>query len=131
MRKLVVLFVFVTALLVPTRADAATVTFGVSLATWLPGTCAVDVPQGADGIDVLDAAQDEGCILSYETVDTSFGPYLKCVNGICDSVATYWCLYYDGEPAHVGLTGFDAGTNDELVVSYQQFLAPTSPVGCF
>ncbi len=129
----------------PGRAEAdVTVRFGVSVGHYAPGACLVSVPQGTDGLGVLDAAVAAGCIAGYE-MD---GSWLRCVSVVdeaplCSDVhqdptccAThYWAVYEDvGAVAPHALSGFSAGNggharlygkvevgHTELVLSYESW----------
>lgn len=102
----------------PARAANVTVRFGVSAGAYAPGTCFLSVPQGTNGLGVLDAAIDEGCIQEYE-MD---GEWLRCVKAaltpVCSDVhenplccgTLYWAIYEDlGAFSPHALSGFSAG----------------------
>jgi hypothetical protein len=127
----------------PAQAANVIVRFGLSAGHYAPGACLLSVPQGANGLGVLDAAIAAGCILDYE-MD---GEWLQCVTvavePVCSNVdddplccAThYWAIYEDlGAVAPHGLSGFSAGNtthmrlmgqvgveHEELVLSYESW----------
>lgn len=110
----------------PAQAANVTVEFGLAAGTHAPtgALCPVSVPAGADGVAVLDAAVEEGCIVSYDTVtDPTFGAYVTCIDEVCQAPAeamtiTYWKLFIDGAAATQGVSFYEAGAGDELVFSY-------------
>lgn len=83
--------------------------------------CGVSVAANSDGIAVLEAAKNTGCIDSYEITATSFGPYVSCIDGICDSAATYWRMTVDGQYSLVGVADFKATAGKVLGFSYTQW----------
>ena len=124
--KLFVVAAIAASVAVPAHAAPVSVGFGLAAGTHLPtgAACQLSVPQGADGIVVLNAAVDAGCIVSYEKVeDPTFGAFITCINEICQAPAeamsiTYWRLFIDGSPAAVGISSYEAAAGDELVFSY-------------
>jgi hypothetical protein len=90
-----------------------------------PGTgeCSVQVPSGADGGAVLDAAVDKGCIAGWDyqefdgarfvtSIDRLRAPGLTCLAfaaGVCD----WWQFHVNGEPAGYGIDGYEASDGDE------------------
>lgn len=128
----------------PAHADAVEVRFGVSAGHYLPATyCIVEVPQGATGTDVLDAAVDAYCIEGYQ-MD---GSWLECVTiaaePICSQVhedplccgTHYWAIYEDlgafsphalsgfsaGNPTHARLMGEVDVEHTELLLSFESW----------
>lgn len=120
----------------PASAADVAVHFQVSVGTAAPpavpiSECSVSVPAGADGVAVLDAAEREGCIDSYQgSNDPQFGFFLECVNGICGTPATYWAFYENNTLSNTGLSFYEAQSGDEVEVSYQTWLPCLTPVGC-
>lgn len=120
----------------PASAADVAVHFQVSVGTAAPpavpiSECSVSVPAGADGVAVLDAAEREGCIDSYEgSNDPQFGFFLECVNGLCETPVTYWAFYENNDLASYGLGSFTAEAGDEVEVSYQTWLPCLTPAGC-
>jgi hypothetical protein len=110
MRRLAVLLVPAAALTAAPAAHAATTTvhFSVQLAAAVPvAGCDVSVPEGSNGIAVLDAAVASQCISSYQKVDTQFGPKVTCINDVCEAPdatlnVVYWAIYVDSGYAQVG-----------------------------
>ena len=112
----------------PVEASTVNVKFGVSAGYWAPtaAACTVQVPSGADGVAVLGAAVAKGCIVSYQVTSTAYGPYLKCVNEICDvadGLVTFWAVFDSSPfPAPYGVGGFRADEGDELTVAYTNWV---------
>ena len=116
---------------VPAQAADVTVNFGLSAGTYLPtgALCPVSVPAGSDGVAVLDAAVDAGCIVSYQTESFGFGDFVSCINEICGlfqetpaaSVGTYWGFYVDGEAALYGVNDYVSANGSEVVFTYEPF----------
>ena len=152
---LAILAVFSMTTAFPARAANVTVRFGISAWHYKPGACLVSVAQGANGLDVLDAAIAKGCIQDYE-MD---GEWLQCVTiaagqPVCSDVdddplccgTLYWAIYEDlGAVSPHALSGFSAGTithdvrlmgvvdvgHTELVLSYESWgKCLTFPVLC-
>src|SRR5688572_22547505 len=100
------LLAFLTALAVasPARAADVEVAFGLAAGAYAPtgALCSVGVPAGADGVAVLDAAVEAGCILSYQAeTHPQFGAFVTCINEVCGAPAealgiTYWKFFVDG-----------------------------------
>lgn len=90
----------------------------------VPGTgeCTVEVAEGADGGDVLDAAVDEGCIAGWDydefggdrfvtSIDRLRAPGLSCLAysaGLCD----WWEYHVNGETASYGIDEYSAEDGD-------------------
>ena len=133
MRKLVLSAVAVLATLsfVPAQAADVSVAFGLSAGTYAPAAvCSLSVPPGADGVDVLDAARDAGCIESYETQDfPEFGAFVSCINRVCAqfvptpaaSAGTYWAFYVDGVASQTGVSFYEASEGSEVLFAYEAF----------
>ena len=110
---------------VPAQASVVTVTVEVSHIVHRPGTdlaCEVAVPEGSNGIAVLDAAVQAGCITSYETAEfEGFGRYITCVDGLCQvagGLVAYWALFFDDEFAQTGIEGFEAAVGREIELTF-------------
>lgn len=119
----------------PARADTVRVTLVVSFAepasTVVWDTCPVDVAEGADGVEVLDAADQSGCIDSYEAREfPGLGRYIACINGVCDTPATYWRMTENGKMTDYGVDAFEANAGDQLGFSYTTWLSCLTPLGC-
>ena len=129
MRKMLMCAAIAAFGAMPAHAAPADVTLDVTLlepfvAVPVAGTCAVSIPEGADGFEVLDAALGSGCIGSYEATGSEndpFGRFLVCVNDVCDptgdGTALYWRFGVNGQAASVGLDQFEAADRDALSVS--------------
>lgn len=113
-----------SGLVVPAPAHATgtvTMYFAVSIGVYVPGRgCEMTVPEGTSGLDVMDAAVDQGCIRSYATVPTSQGNYVTCINRFCERYpALFWLMYENGELADHGVDDFVADDDgDELAWVY-------------
>lgn len=87
--------------------------------------CDVTVPEGSDGLDVLDQAKLDGCINSYTTQDFGFGEYVDCINDICEQPSALptvvWLIYLeDGSFADVGVSDLSfPDDGDVLAFSYE------------
>ncbi len=115
----------------PAHAVNVTVGFGISVGTHLPTGqfCPVDVPAGANGLAVMDAAVAAGCIESYETEVYPFGAYVRCINRVCAAppealFLTYWHMYENGVSTSYGVSDFVASSGDQLVFAYTTWLVP-------
>lgn len=102
----------------------------------VPGTgeCTVEVPEGADGGDVLDAAVDEGCIAEWShdevgddrfvtSIDNVRAPGLSCLAysaGVCD----WWEYHVNGETASYGIDEYSAEDGDTNRWLYRNTLGP-------
>lgn len=98
--------------------DDVTVTLEVAVLETVPFTvptrCDLEVPSGSDGIDVLEEALDEYCIVSYDTVDFGgeLGEFVTCINELCGqsicvdgcTAGSFWALLVDGMAAEVGVS---------------------------
>lgn len=101
----------------------------------LADRCTVNVPAGADGFAVLEAARVAGCADGY----TFVGGFLDCVDGagakpnLCTAcpppylACAYWALWVDGKYADEGLAGFSAGENRDLGVAFELWPATMIP----
>src|SRR2546428_1357163 len=86
--------------------------------------CPLSVPQGSDGIAVLNAAVANRCISSYST--TFGGGYITCVSGVCEGrlnaavpVCAYWAIIStDVNAMNNGILAFSADNGDVLELSY-------------
>jgi hypothetical protein len=133
MRKVLLCTLAVLALsLSPARAADVTVDFGLSAGAYAPtALCALSVPDGADGIAVLDAAVEARCIESYESQDFGeLGAFVNCINHICGqfvptpaaSAGTYWAFYVDGAPSQTGVSFYEASAGSEVAFVYEGFV---------
>jgi hypothetical protein len=122
----------------PAHAATVPVTFGISAVTYAPtaALCELSVPAGADGLVVLDAAVDAGCITSYHAQGpTQFGYFVDCINEICGETATgmyltYWGMYENGVTTTYGVSDFRAAAGDELTFAYTTWAGCVAPTGC-
>lgn len=116
----------VAAMALPAQAASVSVTLDLSalepVASVDYAACIVSVPEGANGIAVLGAAKASGCIKSYEVKDTGFGPYVACIDGICDGAATYWRMTVNGGYTLYGVQEFSASAGKVLGFSYTQWV---------
>lgn len=116
------------------RADGnVSVTLHVDLAQYGTGAtlaeCDVSVPEEADGIAVLNAAEAQGCIDSWTPKEFPFGTYVECINDICAheifivdrsaGAGTYWAMRENGDYTLYGVDGFEAQAGDELSFTYE------------
>lgn len=126
-RKLLVATLAVVALFggVPASASDVEVTLDLSalqpLATVPYQDCVVQVSPDADGIAVLEAAKDASCIDGYETDDFGFGEFVRCIDGICGTDATYWRMTLNGAYTLYGVSDYQASDDDVLGFSYTQW----------
>jgi hypothetical protein len=126
---LVLAAVALAATAVPAHASDVTVSLAVSAGRYAPtgAACALSVPAGATGVDVLDAAVAQHCVTSYDTVTyPGFGTFLTCLDEVCGNggtgtVGTYWNMYENGASTAYGVDGFSAADGDELGFAYQAF----------
>ena len=92
--------------------------------------CTLQVPAGANGLTVLDAAVAKKCIASYKASDFGFGHFVECINEVCGApaeamYATYWSMYENGAVTwDYGVDGFSAQEGDVLGFSYVSWLVP-------
>ena len=70
-------------------------------------SCTVDVPAGADGGDVLDAARESGCISGWQHDSFGASRYVTCIDGLCQQTGTFWALYVDEALPCGGSCGID------------------------
>lgn len=116
-----------TAFAPAAHATNVTVTFGLSVGTYLPtgGACTLSVPSGADGVTVLEAAKTAHCIVSYQTVSFGFGRFVTCIDEVCGQSlgadGTYWNMYENGVSTTYGVDDFVANNGDELEFAYQAY----------
>lgn len=85
--------------------------------------CAVSVPEGSSGIAVLSAAVSSGCISSYVAVETSFGNYISCIDGLCEQAVLYWAMRENCQFTDYGVDDFHADEGDELSFTYETWAA--------
>ena len=102
------------------RASTVSVRFTASLEGATTRECSLRVTRGADGIGVLQAAVDQGCISSYQISASRYPPpgplpgggwppspkghhWLRCIDAVCDVHAapgwmvpgTWWKVHWD------------------------------------
>ena len=114
---------------VPAHADGVSVSLALSAGRYAPtgAACTVSVPSGSNGLAVLNAAQQAGCVVSYQTVTyPGFGTFVTCIDEVCGnatlgSVGTYWNMYDNGASAAYGVDGFSAQAGDELGFAYKAY----------
>lgn len=126
----------------PNRASTVSIRFAASLEGTTTRECSIEVTRGADGIRVLQAAVDQGCISSYEISESRYPPpdttpdgwpsspkghhWLRCLDAICDAHAapgaapgTGWRVLWDEGPHPYwrwGLERYAASSGDAFVV---------------
>lgn len=119
---------------VPAQASTVNVTLRLSVAEPIASpqvkSCSVTVDAGADGLDVLEAAKDAYCILSYKAQPTSLGNFVDCINEICSAVVTYWRMTENGAMTSYGVDDFSAAEGDVLGFSYTTWLTCETDYGC-
>lgn len=140
MRKLALLVLAVCINLVAARPASATTTtvhLDIDLATSVPvADCDVVVDIGSNGLDVLDQAITDGCIVDYDTVTfTGFGEKVTCIEpnttagNICETPnetlnALTWLIYVDGEQSDLGVSSLSFPTHGTtLGFSYEAWPA--------
>lgn len=128
------------------RASTVGITFTVNLErrTAASRQCSLEVARGSDGIDVLQAAVDQGCINGYQISASRYPPpgpwpvggwppspkghhWLRCIDAICDVHAapgtgapgTGWRVDWNGDDSrHAywrwGLEGYAASPEDTV-----------------
>ena len=123
-------------------AHAATTTVNVTLKVMIAqdttdayATCPVPVPQGSNGVVMLDAAVRTGCISSYDTVkDPTYGDFLLSIDQIRGAHeaedATYWSTTLNGAYTETGIDGFQAQNGQVYGFTYTTWLTCLTPVGC-
>ena len=91
--------------------------------TYASEPCAVRLKTlSATAHDVLIAAHAAGCVSSYELVeDPSYGSYVRCVEGRCESTGFYWAIYVNATLACEGIDGIAVGPGDEVTFSYEAY----------
>lgn len=133
MRRLALLLVPTLAVFGTTMPAAATpvvVHLDVDLALAAPlADCDVSVPAGSNGLAVLDAAVDVGCIDGYTLKPGQFAPYVQCIEktvDLCETPdetlnAVTWIIYVDGSltPANFGVSELFFPPHHSLELSYE------------
>jgi hypothetical protein len=133
MRKLALLVLAVCInLVVPARpaAAATTVHLDVNLAVAAPlASCDVGVPDGANGLAVLDAAVAAGCIDSYDSATfPGLGEKVTCIDDLCETPdatlnALTWVIYVDGRAADLGVSSLTFPAHgSRLAFSYEPWV---------
>lgn len=127
MKRIITASILVLAAgIAPAHAETVQVTLDVSalepIAHVEYANCKVAVAQDANGIAVLAAAKSAGCIDSYQITTTSFGPYVSCIDDICDGAATYWRMSVNGSYSAYGVADFKATASKVLGFSYTQWV---------
>lgn len=85
-------------------------------------TCDVVVAEGASVADVLDRAAASGCISSWESASyPGFGRYVTCLDGICETPATYWAFYVGGGYSLTGIDATPARDGETYQFTYEQW----------
>lgn len=103
----------------PDRASTVSIRFTAKLEGATTRECSLEVTRGADGVGVLQAAVDQGCISSYHISGSRYAPpgpwpiawppspkghhWLRCIDAICDVHAapgsmapgTWWGVRWD------------------------------------
>lgn len=87
--------------------------------------CEVTVPAGSDPGDVLDQAEAQGCIDSWDyDVFDGFGRYVTCIDGICQQFGTFWAFYVDEVPSNVGIDGAIVENGQTIEFVYADWFTP-------
>lgn len=93
--------------------------------------CELDVPQGADGVALFDAAVADGCIDSYRTqTHPQFGTLVTCVDGVCDGAdafgvnCLFWVWFENGTFPPYGVDGYTADDGDVVSWVLEPFGSP-------
>lgn len=121
----------------PASATTTTVHLDVDLGAAVPVVdCDVVVDIGSNGLDVLDQAVADGCIVDYDTVTfTGFGEKVTCikpnatVGNICETSddtlnALTWLVYVDGQQSDLGVSALSFPTHGTtLGFSYEAWAA--------
>jgi len=109
----------------PASASSVTVKLAISVEHKAPtgSLCPVQVPAGANGIAVLNAAVKKHCIVSYKTQSfPGFGDFVRCIDRICEidkpTFIAYWAMYENGHFTSYGVDGFVANPGDILAFVY-------------
>ena len=132
------------------RASTVTITFRIDLDGSTPASrrCRLEVPSGSNGIAVLRAAVEQGCITSYEMSDSRYPPpgpwsgwepspkgrhWLRCIDAICDAHAapgtgvpgTRWVVTWNAGSSQRywdgGLEGYAASRGDAFSPALRGF----------
>lgn len=127
----------VAALAAPAHAANVTVKLRISAGGYAAALVQCDglsVPDGANGVSVLQAATSKGCIGGFKTTTFAFGTYVTCVTvnvEVCEQaggLATFWAYYKNGAMATTGIDQFNAKAGNELALAYTNFATcPTYP----
>ena len=125
----------------PDGASTVRITFTVMLEGSNAKQCSLKLSRGSDGIAVLQAARDQGCIQSYRTSDSRYPPpgpwhgwtpsrkghhWLRCINEVCDAhvapgwaPGTGWAVSWNARGSRPywrnGLEGYGASQGDTLI----------------
>jgi hypothetical protein len=96
-----------------------------------PGeVCPVVVPAGANGGDVLDAAQRAGCITSWShQTYPGLGRFVTCIDGLCQNPdvggagvdGTFWEFSVNQFQSDVGIDGYRASNLDVVGFDYAEY----------
>lgn len=93
----------------------------------LPGwrDCMVTVPAGSNVGDVLDQAEEDGCITqwSYDTFP-GFGRYVTSIDHVPGAIATYWAFYVGGFYANEGIDDTIVAEGSTYKFTYEQWVVP-------
>lgn len=111
-------------------ATGVPVTLRISTLTYanVDRTCTVNVPAGADGVAVLDAALAAKCVKGFMLASFSGGHFLDCVddgvngNRCGDPAPTYlryWAMRVQCTATSYGIDDFKSHAGDELTFSYE------------
>jgi hypothetical protein len=85
-------------------------------------SCGVSVTTGANGVAVLLAAKNAGCISGYTVTPSTYGNYVSCIDNICETPATYWRMTENGSLTSYGVDGFVAAAGDVLGFSHAEWV---------
>ena|SRR5581483_7094146 len=130
--KLLIALLPLALLLPAVGATTGTVHVTLSLTAGYHGlpsykSCGLDVPEGANAGDVLDAATAAGCISgwSYDHYGTS--RFVTGIDGIDAQTGTFWALYVNEALPDGGNAGIDdthAAEGDNVEFVYADYFTP-------
>lgn len=116
-------------LALPAQGSTANVHLDVDLVGAVAiADCDLTVPDGSNGIALLDEALDTGCIDSYETRDFgALGDQVTCINDICQTPdetlnILFWGLYVNCSFSPVGVSFLSLSDGDVVEFSYETWV---------
>lgn len=126
MRPILVALLLPALALLPLAGADGTVTVHLVVDTFVGApalaSCDVDVPAGADGAAVLDAAVANGCILEWTAGSyPGLGRYVTSIDHVSEELGTYWSFVVDGEYASYGIDLYHAEQGSTIRFAYDQY----------